>query len=107
MPDVIDVDDWIVDRAAVFRRAYSRYREMADFVENEIRKWLPCWQVEVREHRKDSFEVLLCPPLKDSGAGKLFYLNKCQIGQILDPDFKASPTDFFGFNFYEDEDFKA
>lgn len=107
MPDIIDPDDWVFDPAAAFRRAYASYRRMADLVESEIRKRLPCWQVEVREHRKDSFEVLICPPLKDSGAAKVFYLNNCQIGQILDPDFNASPTDFFGFNLYEDEDFKA
>lgn len=107
MPDVINPDEWIVDYAAAFRRAYAQYRKMADLAESEIRKRLPCWQVEVREHRKDSFEVMIYPPVADQRRAKVFYLNNGQMGQILDPDFKASPTDFFGFNLYEDEDFKA
>lgn len=103
MPDVLDISDWVVDLGVIFRRAYSRYREMIDLIENEIRKHLPCWKVEVREHRHDSFEVLLCPPMKNSGAGRVIYLTSRQLTQVFDPDFKASPVEFFGFNLYEDD----
>ena len=107
MPDIIDTKDWVFDYAEAFRRAYLQYRKMADLAEGEIRKRLPCWQVEVREHRKDSFEVTLCPPLADPSRTKTFHLNGRQMGQILDPEFKASPADFFGFSLLQDKDFKA
>ena len=61
----------------------------------------------MREHRSDSFEVMLCPPLADPSRTKVFYLNSEQMAMVLDPDFKASARDFFRFNLLKDEDFKA
>ena len=107
MPDLTCTDDWVVDSAAAFRRAYAQYRKMADTAEAEIRRRLPCWQVEIREHRSGSFEVLLCPPHSEPRQAKVFYLTPEQAASTLQPDFKADPRDFFGFNLLRDEDFKA
>lgn len=107
MPDVICTDEWTVDYAAAFGKAYRQYRKMADLAETEIRKRLPCWQVEIREHRCGSFEVLLCPPHSEPRQAKVFYLTPKQVASMMEPDFKAEPRDFFGFNLLKDEDFNA
>ncbi len=81
-----------------FSSAYRQYRHCLDKAELVLRKWLPGWNIEVREHRKDSFEILLCPPLSRQGNERLFYLSKSQVESILSPDFKCGLRNFFGFD---------
>lgn len=87
--------------------AYRRYREAMDQAELALSKHLPCWSIEIREHRKDSFEVLLVPPLSKGGNELVFYMNAEQVQQMLSPAFHCSAENFFGFDLLQDRDFKA
>lgn len=88
-------------------KAYGEYRKEMDRLEIVLSKHLPCWNIEIREHRKGSFELLLVPPLSKGGNEMVFYLNAEQAQSILAPCFHCSARNFFGFDLINPKDFKA
>ena len=60
---------------------YRSYRKWLERIECKIRMRLPGWNVEIREHRPGSFEIMIGKP-DQCGGEKLFYLTREQLDRI-------------------------
>jgi len=85
--------------AIEIRRAYCEYRKAVETAQRALASRLPGWNVEIREHRKDSFEVLVGSPFSPQPVNPMvFYLSLEQIEKFFDPHFGIGPKNFFGFD---------
>ena len=62
---------------------YRKYRKWLDAAEAKMRIELPGWNVEIREHRKGTFEMYLGAPANFKKGDKTFYITEEDIDTII------------------------